>query len=555
MTTENRNICGCRAEPGSGEPSSTEFPMIVHGVAGAYCAPECDGADGAPNTCPNATGKIHAQSMCIVRPCEYKAQSYLTAGSGLRTKTPGCNFSVCALACDPAIPQDPPPVPPGQPNPGYMNCPSGMSCKPVPDSDFTPPPPPPVPPPPGPPTPPPSPSCQLGLATYCGSQRGTKTQCTECVLQNAQQLRSAGCTIQQEVMYCNNIAPPSPPGPGGGPLTGICTFDWNYIWAHQPYGNTYNPADPQLSPLEMVPGDIKCGNKPPQPHNNTPKVYSCTKSTGCSPGVCAACCNDYITGKACQECVADQCTETASCSLPVPPKLKGNDCTPGPGFPNCTAGVCSACCTKIIDPKTCDMCVERMCQIPDRGLPTCHTCQNRCSEGCKPPPAPPKPPPPPPPAPPTPVPPPPLSSSPCIRFVHAIPVSANIDVMIKQEVNANTTIVYNWTNYKFAQYSDWVNVFQPGVGSITISESTTGKTLYHLEHIPLVRTAPPVLSHAAHIAHKTVSELYWHSLHECVLRRNSYCTGFAADTWTAGGGAKSGGGPGPVGSIQVLASD
>lgn len=72
--------------------------------------------------------------------------------------------------------------------------------------------------------------------------------------------------------------------------------------------------------------------------------------------------------------------------------------------------------------------------------------------------------------------------------MHAIPVDANIDVQIKQETDKGSTITYNWTNYKFAQHSNWVNVFQPGVGTITIWENSngiTGKQLYQLEHIPL----------------------------------------------------------------------
>ena len=339
-------------------------------------------------------------------------------------------------------------------------------------------------------------------------------QCNECLLQYAQELRNANCTIEQEVQYCDTVAPPPPPGPSYASYTGICTYDWQYIWANQPT-KTFSPQAIQLDPLEMVPADIKCGYKPPPVHN-TSKVYSCSKSTGCSPGVCDACCNDYITGAACQQCVADQCTEAASCDLPVPPKLKGNDCTPGPGFPNCTEGVCSACCSATIDPKTCDMCVERLCQIPDRGLPTCHTCQNRCSEGCKPdkpPPTPPPPPPPTPPAPPPPPsPPPPLSSSPCIRFLHAIPVAANIDVMITQETGKGPAISYNWTNYAFGQHSNWVNVFEPGVGSITFWENVngvTGKMLYHLEHIPLTPGPLVVALKVAQDQDPTDPSKYW----------------------------------------------
>ena len=96
--------------------------------------------------------------------------------------------------------------------------------------------------------------------------------------------------------------------------------------------------------------------------------------------------------------------------------------------------------------------------------------------------------------------------------MHAIPVEANIDVMIQQEVSANQTIVYNWTNYKFAQYSNWVNVFEPGAGSITIWENTggaTGKMLYHLDHIPLTPGPLVVALKVAGDQDPTIPGKYW----------------------------------------------
>ena len=56
------------------------------------------------------------------------------------------------------------------------------------------------------------------------------------------------------------------------------------------------------------------------------------------------------------------------------------------------------------------------------------------------------------PAPPPP-PPPPLSTNPCIRFGHTIPVANHVDVVISQGATTHT-----WTDFKFSDFSDWVNV-------------------------------------------------------------------------------------------------
>ena len=45
-----------------------------------------------------------------------------------------------------------------------------------------------------------------------------------------------------------------------------------------------------------------------------------------------------------------------------------------------------------------------------------------------------------------------------------------------------------WTNYKFGDFSDWVNVFKPGTGTITVWENTggtRGAVLYQKKGIPL----------------------------------------------------------------------
>jgi hypothetical protein len=79
--------------------------------------------------------------------------------------------------------------------------------------------------------------------------------------------------------------------------------------------------------------------------------------------------------------------------------------------------------------------------------------------------------PPPPPTPPRP--PQPLSTSPCLRFIHALPVGHTIDVQITQQ-DGDTVIAHTFTNYSFGDYSDWINVFVPGSGSITIWENVNG---------------------------------------------------------------------------------
>lgn len=92
-----------------------------------------------------------------------------------------------------------------------------------------------------------------------------------------------------------------------------------------------------------------------------------------------------------------------------------------------------------------------------------------------------------------PSPPPPLSSSPCIRFGHTIPVENHVDVEITQQ-QGSTPVTHTWNDYAFGSFSDWVNVFKPGTGTITVFENIGGKRgpqLYQLEHIPL--TPGPLL--------------------------------------------------------------
>jgi hypothetical protein len=115
--------------------------------------------------------------------------------------------------------------------------------------------------------------------------------------------------------------------------------------------------------------------------------------------------------------------------------------------------------------------------------------------------------PPPPPTPPTPPPtPPPLSTSPCIRFIHALPVTNHVDVEITQTAASDThgasarssssgsteeqeggisesmvkgdnsaALTYTWSNYRFGQHSNWVSVFKVGTGTLTLWENLNGQ--------------------------------------------------------------------------------
>lgn len=68
-----------------------------------------------------------------------------------------------------------------------------------------------------------------------------------------------------------------------------------------------------------------------------------------------------------------------------------------------------------------------------------------------------------------------------------------MDVNIVQE--ADPAISHTWNDYKFGEFSDWVNVFKPGKGTITICENVGGarsaQPLYTLHGIPL--TPGPLL--------------------------------------------------------------
>lgn len=81
---------------------------------------------------------------------------------------------------------------------------------------------------------------------------------------------------------------------------------------------------------------------------------------------------------------------------------------------------------------------------------------------------------------------PPLGSSPCIRFVHALPVSHHVDITITQDQSQwrqpqqhdgdeSAPISHSWNNYAFSNDSNWVNVFKSGSGTLTLFENIGGR--------------------------------------------------------------------------------
>jgi hypothetical protein len=73
----------------------------------------------------------------------------------------------------------------------------------------------------------------------------------------------------------------------------------------------------------------------------------------------------------------------------------------------------------------------------------------------------------------------PPNDKPYIRFGHTIPCAEKVDATIKQG-----NVTYTWSNYKFGQFSSWVEIFHNGVGEITIAEAGTS-TKFVTKTIPL----------------------------------------------------------------------
>ena len=109
---------------------------------------------------------------------------------------------------------------------------------------------------------------------------------------------------------------------------------------------------------------------------------------------------------------------------------------------------------------------------------------------------------------PPPPPPPPLAQNPCIRFGHTIPVGHHVDAMIVQD--KDHSINYTWTNMKFGDFGDWVNIFKPGTGTITIWENKAGKRvnppLYSVDKIPLT---PGPLVAVIKVAQSQAPKVVW----------------------------------------------
>ena len=68
---------------------------------------------------------------------------------------------------------------------------------------------------------------------------------------------------------------------------------------------------------------------------------------------------------------------------------------------------------------------------------------------------------------------------PCIRFGNAVASDGIVDATITQD-----SVTHTWTGYRFSQFSDWVNVFHGGFGTITLKDHASGATLL-TEKIPL----------------------------------------------------------------------
>ena len=114
---------------------------------------------------------------------------------------------------------------------------------------------------------------------------------------------------------------------------------------------------------------------------------------------------------------------------------------PGP-FPPYNADCFNAC--PVLPPiKTIPLPGDKNCVIPTNiAIELCVRCSSTSEmivrgQGNHTPPAPPPPPPPPPP---------PLSTNPCLRFGHAIPVDDHVDAEIVQDEDAS--ISHTWTNFK-----------------------------------------------------------------------------------------------------------
>ena len=175
----------------------------------------------------------------------------------------------------------------------------------------------------------------------------------------------------------------------------------------------------------------------------------CTLKTG--EGNVAGQHNGIISGAHGEETVQHFACSTSYTCAPVP------NGTPHPK--NQTQAVCEASCVAPPTTFACDLSSGvGICAAAKPGHATNMTKAN-CDAAC---------------VAPVPPPPPPLATNPCLRFGHTVPVDRHVDAEIVQ-MKDGKKISHTWPNYKFGDFSDWVNVFKPGSGTISLWENVAVK--------------------------------------------------------------------------------
>eukprot|EP01048_Picozoa_sp_COSAG05_P000124 COSAG05_NODE_3_length_51333_cov_129.132080_24_plen_626_part_00 len=394
-----------------------------------------------------------------------------------------------------------------------------------------------------PPSPPPPPSpktpCDKALSNVCGASLARCgswpcASCQMCVITNQTALGKAGCTAAEEEAYCASPLPPAPTP---------CTHT-------DSRGDSYDLSSvPNIDQIGQVKGESGRPDSKAWYHIGvcSPPTQSADPTKGCPPPCSKECgyppydhgcssCNHGLSrsnvkidlgGEATCQFDIDQANNNHilynAGLLSTGMQKWGDGPSPGrsvtltyeDGSSRGGCGndqrnrrstelvvTCDPCSThnisKVTEPETCHYRVEISsyagcatnkpppsascphvcdrstftCKPVSAGTPGANATLGDCTKACH------RAPPPPPP--------PPLSKNPCIRFGHTIPVPNHVDVEITQA--GPPAINHTWTNFKFSDFSDWVNVFKPGTGTITIWENVGGKRgaqVYQLEHIPL----------------------------------------------------------------------
>ena len=214
------------------------------------------------------------------------------------------------------------------------------------------------------------------------------------------------------------------------------------------------------TPCQCPPGSGYCGCQG-SPEDSKPCACNCI------PTSINEACKCQITGENAPGCTSTPGPNQCTCPKPWVKPVKPAPPLPVQPSPTCPPAPpsCWSCCEDSTNPypgynpknATNAGCVP----TPRRGPPPstepskptpgcpfpagCGVHKNMCDKGCdkancsKP-----RPPPPPPP--------PPLSTNPCIRFGHTIPVGNHVDVQINQD--GDPSITHTWSNYGFAAFSD-----------------------------------------------------------------------------------------------------